>query len=159
MIRPYEDSDFDAFRTMFGDYFANDFQMPLSEADLTKVCTDIARDLRVVPQLFLDLAVVDGAPVGFIAYQVDSPASDWCEREGWGMVRELYVVPARRRQGHGRALAAHAADVLTALGVPGLYLTGDDAAEAFWTALGYRPTAQICARNDCRIYVRETIRA
>lgn len=35
--------------------------------------------------LSIALPMLNGEPVGLLVYQVDTPESDWCKREGWGL--------------------------------------------------------------------------
>ncbi len=83
-----------------------------------------------------------GALSGFAIYQIDSPASDWNRRAGWGFIREFWIDPACRGQGQGRALAEYAARQMFAR-TDRLYLTGDPDALGFWAACGFRETGEI----------------
>lgn len=85
------------------------------------------------------LAFWESEPIGFAIYQIDSPASDWCQREGWGFIREFAVIPSYRGRGYGRILATYVERDLYAQGAPHIYLTADDAIN-FWRACGYTDT-------------------
>ena len=80
-------------------------------------------------------------PIGFSIYQIDAPDSNWCQRPGWGFIREFYVIPAYRKQGIGKRLAAHTEAVLRAMGAEHLYLTSDQAIP-FWQRCGWRLTGE-----------------
>lgn len=102
----------------------------------------------------LHIAVaVDGAPMGFSIYQIDTPDSDWCKRPGWGCIREFYIRPQDRRQGCGTQLAAYCEQNLYKLGAAQLYLTADDAI-SFWTHCGYRPSGET-GSNDLEILTKD----
>ncbi len=73
---------------------------------------------------------------GFAICQVDSPASDWCKREGWGFIREFYIAPSYRLMGKGRFLAGHTELLLKEKQAEQVYLTTSDALE-FWLHCGY----------------------
>ena len=42
--------------------------------------------------------------IGFIIYQLDDIDNEWCHREGWGDIREIFVLPQNRGQGLGKFL-------------------------------------------------------
>ena len=91
--------------------------------------------------LHIAMAFDQQNPIGFTIYQIDSPASDWCKRPGWGFIREFYVIPAYRKQGIGKSLAAHTEADLRAMGTERLYLTSDQAIP-FWQRCGWRLTGE-----------------
>ena len=41
---------------------------------------------------------------GFVIYQKDDIDNEWNFKEGWGDVREIYVIPSKRRKGYGEFL-------------------------------------------------------
>lgn len=86
-------------------------------------------------------------PIGFSVYQIDSPASDWCKRPGWGFIREFYVMPAFRKRGTGRELAACTEAALRAMGAKNLYLTSDQAVP-FWQCCGWQLTQELCSNDQ-----------
>jgi len=45
--------------------------------------------------------LLDDKIIGFVNYQIDTLDSDWCEREGWGFIREIYVDKTLRGKGLG----------------------------------------------------------
>lgn len=128
------------------DCFTNDYAMNLRTKDIReKVCPHFLRlDTESVSPLLL--ALDDGDPVGFLIYQVDSQGSDWCERPGWGFIRECYVTPARRRSGVAAELVRAAEQRLSSDGITDAYLTSDDAIR-FWEACGWS-RSEVIARNS-----------
>jgi len=103
--------------------------------------------------VFLDILTIDDDAKGFILYQIDSPQSDWCVKEGYGFIRELYINADSRYAGHGRALAVHAENQLKLRNIHGIYLTTDDAME-FWMKMGYRNSCEICSENYSPIFAK-----
>lgn len=88
--------------------------------------------------------------IGFIQIQIDKPESDWCERVGWGFIRELYIHPKYRRKQFGKQLVQYVEEYLTHKGVPAIYLTADKDF-TFWKKMGYTENG-ICQENDLVIY-------
>ncbi len=88
-------------------------------------------------------------PVGFSIFQIDRPESDWCKREGWGFIREFYVVPEYRRQRFGTELAYYSVKCLKEMDAYGLYLTCDTSsrAEAFWLSCGWVKTGSTASNH------------
>ncbi len=87
--------------------------------------------------LSVSLLLSDEVPVGFSVYQIDSPASDWCKRPGWGCIREFYIAPGHRRRGFGAAMASDTESRLRQLGAQQLYLTSDGGIP-FWRSQGWQ---------------------
>ena len=120
-LRPFTDADTDAVVALW------------ERCGLTRPWNDPRRDIArkgtVQPELFL--VVDDGGIVGSAMFGYDG-------HRGW--VNYLAVDPAYRGRGLGRALMAEGERLLTALGCPKLSLQvrlGNDAALAFYAALGY----------------------
>ncbi len=152
-IRPYSCNDFASFTEMFGSYSRDDFKIELTDQQCTKVCTRII-DSAMAGISALDLLYVNHKAVGFIWFQIDSPSSDWNERESWGFIRELYIDASLRRSNLGKTLVEHAEAVLQAKAINSIYLTSDEA-ELFWIASGYYKTDQISTINHDPIYEKQ----
>ncbi|MCL2342821.1 MAG: GNAT family N-acetyltransferase [Firmicutes bacterium] len=151
-ICAYSNSDYAAFQKMLCTCFWQDYKIPRTEEQLERWQNMLIRQASA-EIVFIDLLTADGEAQGFILYQIDSPESDWCIKEGYGFIRELYVAADFRRSGHGKALAVHAETRLRQRGVPGIYLTTDEAME-FWAKMGYRDSGEVCSENDGRIFVK-----
>ena len=82
-----------------------------------------------------------GNPVAFSVFQIDTPESDWCNRPGWGFIREYYVIPHCRKKGIGKALADHTEQELKNMGADNLYLTSTGAI-SFWQKWGWKLTGE-----------------
>ncbi len=149
-IRPFYSNDMCDFREMFCTYFRNDLKLEIADNEVEPVCTKIA-DSMISGIISLDILRVDGKSVGFICYQIDKPDSDWCERDGWGNIREIYINCCMRRKGFGAILVAHAEKILYGKGVEHIYLTSD-AADEFWDSCGYKKTGKVCDINLSTIY-------
>lgn len=84
------------------------------------------------------LARVDGAPVGFALARIEQ---QWYrEAAKLGIIEELYVAPAHRRHGIGRALAARAVAGLRAQGATAISASVVQAnmeGLLFWQGLGF----------------------
>jgi ribosomal protein S18 acetylase RimI-like enzyme len=149
-IRSFCNNDLCDFTEMFCAYLGNDFNMAISDDKAVKICSKIA-ETSVSGVTPLDMLLLDGKISGFVCYQVDTPHSDWCEREGWGFIREIYVNQAFRGKGLGLKLVAHAEKILYAKGVEHIYLTSDES-EKFWDLCGYKKTGKVSDINHDPIY-------
>ena len=136
-IKPYDDACRSHFIQMFTTYFIDDLKHDLPPAIIeNRICDFILGQLEK-GIVRLDLALLSGRPVGFVLYQIDTPQSDWCKRENWGFIRELYIEKAYRMTGYGKRLAAHAERRLCKMGAKEIYLMPDENARDFWRACGY----------------------
>jgi len=151
-IRKYTESDYNAFKDMFSEYFLKDFKINMKAEELENVCTDITRYVHAGIQ-FLDLSIQNDVPKGFVIYQIDSSKSDWCEKEGYGFIREVFVVPDARKYGIGRRLVMHAEEKLYELMALRIYLTSDESGD-FWHAMGYCESGEISTINNDPIFIK-----
>ncbi len=98
---------------------------------------DIARKLRVQPELFLVAESAAGAE-GSAGTVIGSVMAGYDGHRGW--LYYLASAPERRGEGVGRALVAEAERRLVAMGCPKAQLmvrTENDAVVAFYDGLGY----------------------
>ena len=153
IIRPYLKSDFKIFVDMFCSYFNEDFKIEMEEHKAEKICQLIGQSSldHIAP---LDLLFLDGQVEGFICYQVDSEKSDWCQRPGWGFIREIYIRKNMRGQGLGKILLSHGENKLRSMGTKDIYLTSDGS-ERFWLSMGYKKTLDISPINHDPIYEKK----
>ena len=106
-IKKYSDCESANFKKMMNACFSEDYRIPLTEDQLVELCENIKRSV-IDCIVSLDLLYKDSKPIGFINYQVDSLQSDWCEKEGYGCIRELYISRNFRSRGYGKILLYHA---------------------------------------------------
>jgi len=152
-IKKFTDSDFNAFAQMVGVYFLEDLKEPLNSNPPVGMCKAMVQSVKD-GVTYLDLLHLDGVPIGFIMYQVDSPKSNWCEKEGYGFIREMYIREDHRKQGYGKVLAVHAESELKKLSVPHIYLTSSN--NAFWLSVGYASTGEVCEKNSLNILIKQS---
>lgn len=139
-----------SFTSMLIAYF-NELESGIPEHIIRGKLLDLILELHKKNVLHIAIAI-DDVPIGFAIYQIDSPESDWCKKEGWGCIREFFIVKEHRRKGFGTALAAYCERHLRLLGAEQLYLTADDAIP-FWKHCGYHNTDKICS-NDLEIMTK-----
>lgn len=116
----------------------------------------------VIPDLLAGLLQAemlydDGTPVGFVIRQIDDIDNEWCFREGWGDIRELYIVPSLRRQGLGKFLLYTAEMKLKEAGADKAYCLPAAGTEGFFTACGYQKTDEYDDEFDCYVYEKHDL--
>lgn len=149
-IRPFSYEDAYRFNEMFSTYFRDDFKIEISDTKMEVICSEIA-DRVTSENAWMDMLLVDSNLAGFIYYQIDNPKSDWCEREGWGFIREIYIKNDLRGKGLGTKLVAHVENELYNKGVRDIYLTSDEMGQ-FWNFCGYKKTKKLSDINHDPIY-------
>ena len=142
-----EDFTGPAFRQVFSLYFK---ELGIEVRDWDGLFREMNTDGRG-NRAFLRMA--GDQPVGFIQFCPMELAS-WFFTKRAGLVREFWVAPAYRGQGHGRALLTLAEDWLRAQGLPLVLLTTDTAPE-FYLRMGYRPDPGFQANNHDAVYRKE----
>ena len=152
-IRKFSDADRNDFIKMLDTCFSQDYKEPLTLAQLERWCDTLTRQAEA-QIVFLDILEIDGILRGFVLYQIDSQKSDWCVKEGYGTIREIYVAADLRKGGHGKSLALHAENQLRQMNIPGVYLTSEEEAIGFWEKMGYQNSGEICSENNGQIFVK-----
>ena len=149
-IRSFCNNDTPIFTEMFRTYFRNDFKIEITDEKLETICHENA-DHSILEISPVDILLVDGNPVGFIIYQIDNKKSNWCEHEGWGFIREVFIIHSMRGKGFGATLVAHAEKKLYDKGVEHIYLTSDEAG-GFWRQCGYEENGEVSDINHDPIF-------
>lgn len=96
-----------------------------------------------------------GAVVGFIQFTVMDMQS-WFFTAKCGFIREFWIAPALRRQGHGTELLKMAEEWLASHSCAYAFLTTSTAPQ-FYQRHGYTPRREIHARNEDAVYVKALI--
>ena len=147
-VSPLRDVDKGEFTELFKDYYrelgclddvphlVEEYIIPDLTAGLLK--TDILKDGEIF--------------AGFIIYQVDDIGNDWNFKEGWGDVREIYVIPSKRRKGLGKFLLYTAEMKLKESGTSRAYVLPSENSLPFFGSCGYKKTDGYCAELDCPVY-------
>lgn len=137
----YDQALHEPFAALVADYFIRELESDIPEDIVRGKLMELILKQWEQQILHIAIALEDGSPVGFSIYQIDTPKSDWCKREGWGFIREFYVSPGHRKQGIGSALAEYSDIHLRQLGAAQIYLTSDNAIP-FWLRCGYRDSGE-----------------
>lgn len=96
-----------------------------------------------------------GEVVGFIQFTAMDMGS-WFFTAKCGFIREFWITPELRRQGHGTALLRMAEEQLAAQGCGWVMLTTDTAPD-FYRKNGYTQQKAIRARNRADVYAKPLI--
>ena len=152
-VSPLRDDTRADFEKLFGDYYA--------ELGCDDDCAHLLSEY-VIPDLLaglikIDILRNDGVISGFVIYQTDDIVNDWNFKEGWGDVREIYVVPALRRTGAGTLLLYTAEMRLRESGTDKSYALPAESAVPFFEACGYKKTDEYNPDLDCAVYVKTDI--
>ena len=119
-------------------------------------------DEYILPDLLAGLISIeilqDGEKfAGFVIYQTDDIDNEWNFKEGWGDIREIYIIPSLRRQGLGRFLLYTAELKLKESGADKSYCLPSEGSESFFTACGYERTEGYNAELDSIVYEKHDL--
>lgn len=134
------------FRAAFQAYFT---ELGISVRDWDGLFREMDGENTNRAYLMLDGS---GGTVGFLQFQLTA-FSNWFFEEPFGFIREFWVAPALRRQGHGGALLRMAEDYFKDHGADRSVLTADDAV-GFYLANGYERSLSIHAKNKMEVFVK-----
>ncbi|MDE6931716.1 MAG: GNAT family N-acetyltransferase [Oscillospiraceae bacterium] len=134
------------FRAAFQAYFT---ELGISVRDWDGLFREMDGENTNCAYLMLDGS---GGTVGFLQFQLTA-FSNWFFEEPFGFVREFWVTPGYRRQGHGKTLLRMAEDYFKAHGADRSVLTADDAV-GFYLANGYERSPSIHAKNKMEVFVK-----
>ncbi len=146
-IAPLTDDKLGIFEKLFADYY-NELGCDDDTAQLI--------DEYVIPDLLAGLInveiIYDGEPVGFAIRQIDDIDNDWCYREGWGNIREIYISPLFRRKGLGKFLLYTAEMKLKESGANRAYCLPAEGSEDFFAACGYLKSDEYDDEFGCFVW-------
>lgn len=94
----------------------------------------------------------DNSIVGFIQFKPIA-LSNWFFEEKLGFIREFWIAPAYRSQGHGTELLHLAESYFAQQGIGKTILT-TDTAEKFYVRNGYRKDSAFTAANKDEVFVK-----
>lgn len=152
-LYPLKDTSAEKFRRLFSSYY--------NEIDADED-TDHLVDEYIIADykaglLFVDLLDDGDDTVGFIIWQTDDITNDFNFKEGWGDIREIYVVPAARGKGLGKFMLYAAEMKLYERGVRQVYTLPLEQAENFFAACGYKDSGEYHCDLDCPVYVKDKL--
>lgn len=151
-IQSFQEADYESFVDMFNSYFLDDLKNNIQYLKIQEICSYLVETVKN-KVVFLDLMKIYNKPIGFIIYQTDSPESDWCQKEGFGFIREIYIKKEFRDQGLGKLLVSSTEKRLKDMDVEHIYLTSDNSGW-FWNQRGYIITDEVGYRNGHPIYIK-----
>ncbi|MGN0806682.1 MAG: GNAT family N-acetyltransferase [Candidatus Coproplasma sp.] len=148
LIREIEEKDYERFEELFCDYYG---ELDCEDEPCHLFDEYVLPDLK--EDLFSVAVVQDGETLcGFIIYQTDRPENEWCFRQGDGDIREIYVIPSRRKNGVGKSLLKFAEDKLALNGVKSIYVLPTEEVESFFMNCGYADCGDYCAELDNKVF-------
>lgn len=91
--------------------------------------------------------------IGFALAQIDTHDNPMCKREGWGFIREFYIIPSFRKRGYAREMCFLLEKIIFDNGANHIYLTADpNTGVPFWEKMGYVFSGNIDDKNGNKIY-------
>lgn len=151
-VTPLTDDKRGIFEKLFADYY-NELGCDDDTAHLT--------DEYIIPDLLAGLInvelIYEDRPAGFVIRQIDDIDNEWCFREGWGDVREIYIAPDFRRRGLGKFLLYTAELKLREAGAEKAYCLPVKGSEEFFAACGYAKTDEYDEEFDCFVYEKNNL--
>ena len=152
-VTPLNDTCKDEFARLFGLYYRE-----LDCADDTAHLIDeyILPDL-LAGLIKIDMLSEEGKYIGFVIYQKDDIDNDWNKKEGWGDIREIFIIPPLRRKGYGKFLLYTAEYRLKESGADKAYCLPEERSVPFFTACGYEKTDEYDGDLDAFVYAKTNL--
>ena len=142
IIKTYENTQRKEFLKMLITYLNDDMKFNWSSEFIEDKILGLFEEKWSKKILYIDVLEENKQLIGFAIYQIDTPQSDWCKKEGWGFVRELYIQKDYRKQGYGYKLVKNIERRLINENVKDIYLNADDAI-IFWNKCNYINTNEV----------------
>ena len=147
-VTPLSDRTEAEFAKLFENYYS---ELDCGEDPLHLFDEYVIPDLKA-GLLSADILEADGIFAGFCIYQRDDIDNEFCLREGWGDIREIYVIPSLRGQGLGRFMLYTAEMRLRERGAAKAYCLPSEGTEKFFEACGYLKSNLYNEEFDCFVY-------
>ncbi|MDE6667135.1 MAG: GNAT family N-acetyltransferase [Clostridia bacterium] len=152
-VSPLNEKTKKEFEMLFTSYY--------SELDCGEDVPHLLKEY-IMPDLLAGLIKIDilqegKVYAGFVIYQTDDIDNEWNFKEGWGDIREIYVAPARRRQGYGKFLLYTAEMKLREAGTQKCYCLPVEGTEEFFTACGYAKGNEYSEELDTFVYEKSDL--
>jgi len=149
-------TQYDVLYKMFADYFEETFvnnpkdKVPIKF--IPKVLQMIA-DGTEKYKVWFYLCKKNDDVIGFSLFQIDTPDNPMCKRNGWGFIREFYIISSQRRKGYASQMCKFVEEKLWETCTYNIYLTSDpNNGIPFWEAMGYTYTGETDISNGNKIY-------
>lgn len=152
---------YNSFLTMLSDYFdetfSNNPEDKIPKKYLPKILDTIGDNTKKYT-VWSYLCIKNNEPIGFVMAQIDEIENPLCKREGWGFIREFYIIPTCRRKGFAQQMCKFIENVIYRNGAKDIYLTADpNLGIPFWEAMGYVYSGKIEDANGNRIYEKNIV--
>lgn len=147
---------YEGFLKLFSDYFdeicADNPKDNIPKHILLKIINIIGEEIQKHKE-WLYLCYKGTDLIGFSIAQIDTPNNPMCKRNGWGFIREFYIIPSCRRNGFAEQMYNFIEKIIVKNGTTNIYLTANtDNGIPFWEAMGYSFTGKNDDKNGNRIY-------
>ncbi|MDE7083368.1 MAG: GNAT family N-acetyltransferase [Clostridia bacterium] len=152
-VSPINDKTQNEFEKLFAEYY--------SELDCGEDVPHLLKEY-IIPDLLAGLIKIDILKdgkvfAGFVIYQKDDIDNEWNFKEGWGDIREIFVIPSLRRQGLGKFLLYTAEMKLKEAGAEKSYCLPVDGTEGFFSACGYNRGNEYSEELDTFVYEKKDL--
>lgn len=152
-VAPLTDLEIRQFTRLFADYYG--------ELDCDEDIPHLLEEY-ILPDLLAGLIKIeilkDGETfAGFVIYQQDDIDNEWNFKEGWGDVREIYIIPSLRRKGYGRFMLYAAEMKLKEAGADKAYCLPCAEAEKFFESCGYSRGNGYSEELECFVYEKNDL--
>lgn len=148
LIRQIEEKHYDEFKKLFISYYEElDCEDDPCHLFDEYVLPDLKENLISVAVVLMGEAVE-----GFVIYQIDTPENEWCFKEGYGDIREIYVTPSARGINAGKMLLEFAEFKIEQQGIKKAYVLPTEETEGFFTHCGYSDNGEYCAELDNKVF-------
>lgn len=147
-VKQLKDTQTEEFKRLFADYYTE------------LGCDEDANHLvgeYILPDLIAGLISIDmindgETCAGFVIYQIDDIDNEWNFMEGWGDIREIYIIPSLRRTGLGKFILYTAEMRLKERGATKSYALPAAGSEKFFESCGYEKTEIYDGELDAYVY-------
>lgn len=102
---------------------------------------------------FIDLIAENDEVCGFAIYQ----SGEFFGEDGWGNIREIYIVPSYRKKGLGKFLLYSVEMKLTMIGAKSAYCLPIKEAVPFFENSGYVDSGKQCDEG-CNFYIKSNLK-
>ena len=139
------------FKVYFIELFGNNTEVNMTDKEILEAF-EYFKNGMVNELYWIYFCSLDNEIIGFVIAQIDTPEKDWCQKQGWGFIREFFINLPYRKKGYAKLMCKFIEDIFIQNKANKAYITSDD---ELWEKLGYKYLGEIDKITKQKIFIKD----